>query len=162
MYYFIFLIVLIGLDQLVKLVIRMNMDLNQSVPVLQDIFHISYIQNNGAAFSMLQGQQALLIGVTSIVEIGLLVFIWINRKKVHWILLISLALVAGGGIGNLIDRIWLGAVVDFLDFRFFPIFNLADIFVVCGSGILFIYLFYVEPKTVRERNLDERGRNLQL
>lgn len=162
MYYFLMIIVMIGLDQLIKRFIQMNLDFNQSIPVLQDIFHITYIHNNGAAFSILQGQLTLLIVATSIVEVGLLVFIWIYRKKTHWTLLFSLALIAGGGIGNLIDRIRLGAVVDYLDFRFFPIFNLADTFVVCGSGILFTYLLFLEPKIERERKLDERSRNLQL
>lgn len=162
MYYFLIAGILVLSDQLIKWLVTSQLTLNQSVPVLQDIFHITYIQNNGAAFSILQGKQPFLIGITMVFIIVLLVLIWRNKKNGHWSFLVSLTLITAGGIGNLIDRIFLGSVVDFLDFRFFPIFNLADICVVCGSGILFLYLLYWEPKLNAKKKLEGQNGDLQL
>ena len=149
MYYFFLTGILISLDQITKYFIQTNMDLNKSVPVVEGIFHITYIHNYGAAFSILQGKQIVLIGVTLIAIAAVLTYMFINRKSSHWSLMLSLAFIAGGGIGNLINRIRVGYVVDFLDFRFFPIFNIADICVCCGAGLLIIYMFYFEPRIKR-------------
>lgn len=162
MYYFLIVGMLVLSDQLIKWFVKTNLTLNQSVPVIQDIFHITYIKNNGAAFSILQGKQPILIGITTVFIIVLLVLIWSNKRKGHWSFLVSLTLITAGGIGNLIDRIQLRAVVDFLDFRFFPIFNLADICVVCGSGMLFLYLLFWEPKIAEKKKLEEKSGDLQL
>ena len=146
MIYFAIILALIGLDQILKHLIQTTMEWNATIPLLPNFFHISYIQNTGAAFSFFRGQQLLLISITSVVSVFLLIYLWRKRRAGHGIFLTSITLIVSGGIGNLIDRIRLGYVVDYLDFRFFPVFNLADICVVTGSLLMLLYLFWIEPK----------------
>jgi lipoprotein signal peptidase len=147
--YFIIIAVVIALDQLVKYLIRTNMDLNSSVPIIDGIFHITYIHNNGAAFSILENKTAFLIAMQIIVIVIVLIYLIKRQKKDHWCLLLSLSLIAAGGMGNLIDRAANGYVVDFLDFRVWPIFNVADISVCVGCGLLVLYMFLIEPRIRR-------------
>lgn len=117
-----------------------KMDLYQTIPLWEGVFHITSHRNRGAAFGILQNQQWLFIVVTVAVVLGILVYL--NRLKgdqplMSW----SLALILGGALGNLIDRIRLGEVVDFLDFQWihYPIFNVADSAIVIGVGIMLWY-----------------------
>ena len=146
MIFFLIIFVLIAADQISKGFIVARISVNQTIPVIEDIFHITYIRNFGAAFSILQGKQLLLIIVTFIALMAILLYLAIKRKRDHWLLSLSLSFIAGGGFGNLIDRIRLGYVVDFFDFRVFPVFNVADICVCTGCGLLILYLFFIEPK----------------
>ena len=149
-YYWIAGIIL--LDQIVKLIIRSSMYIGQSIPVIKDIFHITYVQNRGAAFNMLDGKSLVLILVPAIaIAIGL----WYMEKHLeeHWTLLVSLVLVIAGGIGNLIDRCFMGFVTDMFDFRIWPVFNVADIAVCVGAGLLILYTFaFYEEKEIEEDN----------
>ena len=126
------------------------MSLYESIPVIQDIFHITYIHNTGAAFSIMEGRISVLILLPLVMIIGAVIFMLIMRKKGHPVLMTAVALIAGGGIGNLIDRIALGYVVDYLDFRVFPIFNLADIAVCVGCGLLIVYVLFIDGKQKNE------------
>lgn len=146
MYYFLIIIAAIAIDQLIKLYIVQSMELYESIPVLQDIFHITYIRNTGAAFSMMEGFRGFLIILPFLMILAAIIFMFIKRKTGHPLLLTSVALIAGGGIGNLIDRVIYGYVVDFLDFRVFPIFNAADIFVCVGCGLLVLYVLFIDGK----------------
>jgi len=128
------------------------MALYESIPVIQDVFHITYIHNTGAAFSIMAGQISLLILLPLFMIIAAVVFMFVMRKKGHPMLMTSVALIAGGGVGNLIDRMMLGYVVDYLDFRVFPIFNLADIAVCIGCGLLILYVLFFDGKQKDERN----------
>lgn len=149
-YYWIAGIIL--LDQIVKLIVRSSMYIGQSIPVIKDIFHITYVQNRGAAFNMLDGKSLVLILVPAIaIAIG----VWYMEKHLeeHWTLLVSLVLVIAGGIGNLIDRCFMGFVTDMFDFRIWPIFNIADIAVCVGAGLLILYTFaFYEEKEIEEDN----------
>ena len=91
----------------------------------------------------------LLIGVPALFILVGLVYIFKHRSDRRRILLIAIALIVGGGIGNLIDRISLGYVVDFFDFRVFPIFNIADIFVTIGCALLCVYVLFIDGKKRR-------------
>jgi len=144
--YFIIITVVVGLDQLTKYLIRVNYDLNASIPLIDGIFHITYIHNTGAAFSIFQNKTEFLIAMQLIVIAAVLIYLVKKQKKEHRCLLLSLSLIAAGGIGNLIDRAVNGYVVDFLDFRIWPIFNVADISVCTGCGLLILYMFFIEPK----------------
>jgi signal peptidase II len=146
MYYYIIIIVAVILDQTIKFVVRTNMDLHSSIAVIDGIFHITYIQNTGAAFSILRGHTYALILITVAITIAILVYLYKLRKTGYWSLMISLSLIVAGGVGNIIDRLSLGYVVDFLDLRVWPIFNLADIYVCIGCALLVIYVFFIEPK----------------
>jgi len=133
------LIVLL-IDQIAKFLIRINFELNQSFPLIKNIFHLTYIHNFGAGFGILQNQQWILIFV-SLLVIGV-IFYYVDRIKEKEILLqVLVGFVLGGTIGNLIDRLIYGFVIDFLDFRIWPIFNIADSFVTIGVIGLIIYLW---------------------
>lgn len=149
MVYFIIVIFAVVLDQAVKHLVMSVMALHQSIPIINEVFHITYIHNTGAAFSLLQGQKVLLIGVPALFILVGLVYIFKHRSDRRRILLIAIALIVGGGIGNLIDRISLGYVVDFFDFRVFPIFNIADIFVTIGCALLCVYVLFIDGKKRR-------------
>ena len=106
--------------------------------VLPGIVELRYILNDGMAFSMLAGKQEILIGVTSLMLIGVLV--WLLRGKMPPLERVAWTLVLGGGIGNLIDRVMNGVVVDYINVLFmnFAVFNFADICVCCGVGLLIL------------------------
>ena len=152
MYFFIIALV-VSLDQWTKHLIQSNMELESTIPLVDQVFHITYIHNSGAAFSLFQDKTGFLIAMQLIVIAIVLVYLIKKKKKEHWSFLLSLSLIASGGIGNLIDRAGKGYVVDFLDFRFWPIFNVADISVCVGCGLLILYFFIIEPKVRRKKDI---------
>ncbi|HHT69588.1 MAG TPA: signal peptidase II [Firmicutes bacterium] len=122
-------------DRLSKYLVMANMTEGQSIPLIPPFLYVTYVQNRGAAFGFLQGQVALL----SAIAVVCLLFIITQWNKimakssfVRWGVLIALA----GAIGNLLDRLRWGAVIDFLDIRIF-IFNVADVAIVLGVALLF-------------------------
>jgi signal peptidase II len=127
------------LDQVTKWFVLHRMELYESIPVWDDVFHITSHRNRGAAFGILQNQQWLFIGITVVVAAVLLVYIYRLRKE-GAMMLWSLSLILGGAVGNLIDRVRFGEVVDFLDFRLinYPIFNIADSAIVLGVCLMVI------------------------
>lgn len=146
MIYFVIVAGIILLDQIVKKIVVSNMYLGESIPLLEDFFHITYIHNKGAAFSLWEQQWVLLIAFPAIVMIVGLVCLFIKRKTWDKLYLLSIAMICGGGLGNLIDRITHGYVVDMFDFRVFPVFNIADIFICVGCGLMLIYVIFLERK----------------
>ncbi len=151
MYFFIIALV-VALDQWTKHLIQANMELESTIPLVDQVFHITYIHNTGAAFSLFQDKTGFLIVMQLIVIAVVLVYLIKKKKKEHWSFLLSLSLIASGGIGNLIDRAGKGYVVDFLDFRFWPVFNVADISVCVGCGLLILYIFIIEPKVRKKKD----------
>lgn len=137
--FWIVLIVVI-VDQLTKFYINTALQLNQSIPIINNIFHLTYILNAGAGFGILQQQKWLLISI-SIIVVGVILYYLDIIKSKERILQMLIAFVLGGTIGNLIDRIAYGSVIDFLDFRIWPIFNFADSFVTIGVIGLIIYFW---------------------
>ena len=136
---------LIGLDQLVKFLITSHMALYDTIPVIKNIFHITYIQNRGAAWGSLQGKRIFLLVVTLLV-LAFLVYFYIKMLRLNKYkdLRILFIFVFSGAVGNMIDRIRLGYVIDMFDFRLinFPIFNVADIYVTCSMIILLIIILF--------------------
>lgn len=145
--FYIIIILAVALDQGTKWFVRTGMDLNSTIPVIEGIFSLTYIQNTGAAFSILQGKTLFLAGMQILVIVTIFIYATVKRKSLHWTLMTSLAMIVGGGIGNLIDRMVHGYVVDFFDVHFWPIFNVADISVCVGCGLLVLYVFFIEGKT---------------
>tara|TARA_Y100000310_G_C20613316_1_gene779192 strand:+ start:1139 stop:1600 length:462 start_codon:yes stop_codon:yes gene_type:complete len=135
------------IDQLTKFLINMNLELNQSIPVINNVFHLTYILNSGAGFGILQQQKLLLIFI-SIIVIGVILY-YIRKIKNEKVLQVLAGLVLGGTMGNLIDRISYGYVIDFLDFRIWPIFNFADSFLTISVIGLIIYFW----KKDKRRNI---------
>lgn len=130
---------IILLDQLTKYLISKYLNLNQSIPLIKNILHITYLQNTGAGFGMLKGWNTILIFL-SLIIIGLILFYFDKITKEKQIF-IPIALILGGAIGNLINRIFLGHVIDFIDFRIWPAFNIADSCITIGALWLIIYFW---------------------
>ena len=129
----------VAADQAVKWLVVNTMTLGQSQPLLPPLLQLTRVHNYGAAWSSFSGARWLLIILTAV---GMGVLAWLLVKVVrHPLGQWSLACILGGGIGNLIDRVRLGYVVDMLDTMFmdFPVFNVADVFVVCGTICALIY-----------------------
>jgi len=133
-------------DQTIKYFIRANLILGESIPVISGILHITHVENSGGAFGILAGLTSLLSVVTAVMVAAIAVYIHMNRKSGRRIFLLALSLICAGGAGNLIDRLRFGVVTDFIDFRVFPVFNLADICVCCGCGLLLLYFIFLDKK----------------
>ena len=123
------------IDQLVKHLVVSTMHLGQSFPVIKGIFHITYVLNPGAAFGMLEHQRWFFI-VVALAAVLLGVFFYRKLQQESILMRSGAGLLLGGAVGNLADRIQSGLVVDFLDFRVWPVFNIADIAICAGAGIL--------------------------
>ena len=140
------LVVLIVIaDQLSNAYIQSNMDLGESIPILKDIFHITYILNPGAAFGLFADQTFFFIGLAVMMIVAVVWFYPAIKKESTW-MQAGIGLLLGGAVGNLIDRVLIGKVVDFFDFRIWPIFNIADICIVCGAFIIAAASFLVKEK----------------
>ena len=129
----------VAADQAVKFLVVNTIALGESGPLLPPLLQLTCVYNYGAAWSSFSDARWLLIGLTAV---GMCVLIWLLVRIVrHPLGQWSLAVIIGGGIGNLIDRVRLGYVVDMLDTMFmdFPVFNVADVFVVCGTICALIY-----------------------
>lgn len=142
-------IIFIIIDQVSKIIVVNNLTNNKSIEVIKSFFYLTYTNNKGAAFSILTGRRILLI-LVALVVIGVLIY-YVRKNKIEGkVNKIALSLVIGGSIGNLIDRILRGAVIDFIDVKIFgynfPIFNLADTFIVIGVFLLIIEMFRKEHK----------------
>ena len=132
------------IDQAIKLLIIKNFELHEEKKVLGDIFTLYYIRNTGSAWGMLSGHTWLLV-IVSLLAIFIIGYVYCNLSdKKYTILRVCLALILGGAIGNLIDRIRLKYVVDYLYFKLidFPVFNFADICVTVPVGLLIILLIF--------------------
>ncbi len=143
MIYLCLIIVAVVMDQILKYIVVNDLGMMNSVPVIENFFYIHCIPNDGIALGMLAGKQTVVIAITSVLMAALGIFFFLFRKKFHPFLLCAVAFIVGGGLGNIIDRIRLGYVVDFFEFRIWPyIFNLADVFVVAGCAMVLIYVLF--------------------
>lgn len=138
-------LVTLGIDQLTKYLVVNNFSLHQSVPVIKNVFHLTYVQNRGAAFGILQGHSTFFILIT-VVVIGLLVYFYRELPLENFFNWLGLGLALGGTIGNLIDRVRVGYVIDFLDFRIWPVFNLADSAIVTAVFIFGYWLLMIDER----------------
>lgn len=133
----------IGIDQLTKLLVLKFMELYESIPLIENVLHITYIQNRGAAFGMLAENRWVFMVLSSVAIVGIGVYLFRFCRE-RMLLQMGLALILGGGVGNMIDRIAYGYVVDMIDFCPFDfwvwIFNVADACVCVGAGIVLLSL----------------------
>jgi len=131
----IFVLIILAVDQLTKFYFTKNLFLNQSVPVIKGFFHLTLVHNRGAAFGILKNQTPLFI-ITSLLAI-ILIIAHLKKYKTRFSLYsLSLSLILAGAVGNLIDRVSLGYVIDFLDFHIWPVFNVADSAITIGAILL--------------------------
>lgn len=149
----VFAALIVAADQFTKYLTVSNIPLGGKVPVISWLFQLTYIQNTGMAFSMLEGGRWFFLVVT-IIALGLIVAAiakkWVNHPTGLW----ALAAIAGGAVGNLIDRMRLGYVVDMIEVTFmeFAVFNVADCFVVCGAILLCIYVFFFDDSKKEKKH----------
>ena len=134
-------IILLLIDQISKVLVVKLIDINSSIELIKNFFYLTYTHNTGAAFSILTGKRIFLILIALVILI--VIFNYLRKNKIESkVEKIAFSLIIGGSIGNLLDRIVRGYVVDFLDFKIFgynfPIFNLADTFIVIGVFLLLI------------------------
>lgn len=142
----IFLIItLIIIDQFTKYLAFKHLSTINTYPIIKDIFHLTYVENRGAAFGILQNKRFFFIIITTIVLAGI-IYIMYRNNNLKFLTKISLALVVAGAIGNLIDRIRLHYVIDFFDFRIWPVFNVADVNVVIGGVLLCIMVLFFKEE----------------
>ena len=154
------------IDQLTKYLVVIFLKPIGYVPLWQDVLHLTYAENTGAAFGILENHRWVFMSMSVIAIIGMIIFVIIYRSNKSILFHLSLGMIIGGGIGNMIDRVVNGYVVDFIDFTLidFAIFNGADSFVCVGGALLFIYILFVEGKRNNEKNspdADRRGNQQQ-
>ncbi len=131
-------------DQLTKAWVRATIPPNTSL--LEDWpVRLTHIYNTGAAFGLFQDRSIIFVGI-AILAAGLIVYYYRRLPDDAWLVRLGLGLQLGGAIGNLIDRLWQGYVTDFIDFRWWPVFNVADSSIVLGVILLGYYLLLVAPK----------------
>lgn len=154
---FILIALIVILDKATKLLAIEYLQPIRTLPVIEGIFHLTYHENRGAAFGILQGQRTFFLIATTIVLIAITIFMY-KYKKIYIPMKLGLNLIVAGAIGNLIDRVRFGFVVDFFDFRVWPVFNIADSAVVVGAILVsYVVLKYdhFEPANNKPIEPDE-------
>ena len=127
--------VVLVLDRLTKYVVMKTLSQGQSIKVVPGIFHISLVLNKGSAFGLFKGQRLLFVSLSTLVIFFICSYIW-QKKRQYSFVAFALGLILSGAIGNLIDRLAFGYVIDFLDFRIWPVFNIADSAITIGTMII--------------------------
>ena len=160
--YIIAVLLMIALDQAVKLWALTSLQAQHTIPLIENVFHLTYVENRGAAFSLFAQFDSRWIFVALACVITVVILIALQKKYMQTVLgCWSLVLIAAGALGNAIDRVAHGFVVDLFDFRLihFPVFNVADIF-ICIGGALFVIYFMFQHKDKQpenENNNEEQG-----
>ncbi|MCK5758204.1 MAG: signal peptidase II [Clostridiales bacterium] len=150
LYWFVVTILLIVADRITKYYISTTMDIGEKIRVIDNFFYITHHTNKGAAWGMFHNaNMTLVLGILSVIVSIAMIFVFFRFDK--WAIHLSLAMIISGALGNAYGRILHGEVTDFLDFYIFgydfPIFNVADMMVTLGTGVLIVYIlfFYKEP-----------------
>ena len=134
-------LIVVALDQFTKTLVMRSMVPGESIPLIPDVFHLTYVLNPGAAFGILSNQRMLLL-LTGVILILTTAYFYPLLKKSDLPLRIGATAILSGAVANLIDRVQTGCVVDFFDFRFWPVFNVADISIVAGMGLLIYAILF--------------------
>ncbi|WP_454192065.1 signal peptidase II [Paenibacillus sp. Marseille-Q7038] len=160
MIYYVIALIIFLVDQGTKWLVKTNMDLGQEISVIGDFFYITSHRNRGAAFGILQDQRWFFIVVTIIVVIALVWYIQKIKSQPDKLLPLALSLVLAGAIGNFLDRLLMGEVVDFFKFNFgsytFPIFNVADSAIVVGVALIILDTL-LETRREKQREGQQEG-----
>lgn len=157
---------LVALDQLVKIYIHANFTLSESIPVIPDIFHITYVRNTGAAFGIFRESHELFrkIFFLSMPPIAMIIILSMLKSVANsdrW-QIFALSMIFGGAFGNYIDRLRFGYVIDFLDVHYkdvwsYPAFNIADSAIVSGVGLLLLIMFIRERAAKRAHSSTQKA-----
>jgi len=138
-YFLISAVCVLILDQVTKYIIIERLPLNSSMEVIRGFFYITHVKNTGAAFGLFQDSTRTLT-IISFVAIALIIILKIMLKLNYAFYNVSLGFILGGALGNLIDRYFVGEVTDFLNFTFWPVFNIADSFIIIGFCLIIILI----------------------
>lgn len=155
---FIIAAVAVILDQISKFIVVESIALYETKPFINGFMSFYHTRNTGAAFSMLSNQRWVFM-VVSFIVMGLIIYILAKEQHRHIFLNITLGMVLGGGIGNMIDRIRLGYVVDFFhtDFVDFAVFNVADCFITVGAILLGVYILFIDPRVEKRLQAEKQA-----
>ncbi len=147
----------IGLDQYIKMLVNEHLKPVGTHVVIDDFFELKYLENTGASFGSFQELTGILT-IVSIIGCLIVLYILLSYKKHNFISYFSCVCVLAGGVGNIIDRISLGYVIDYLHFYFFPyVFNLADSLVVVGVFAYAIYvIFFTKSEKIKESSTENK------
>lgn len=150
----------IGLDQLSKFLVVKLLAPVESVPLWEGVLHLTYVENRGAAFGMLADHRWVFMSISSVAIIAIALYLYSGRNTSK-LYTAALMMIVSGGIGNMIDRIALGYVIDFIDFALidFAVFNIADSIVCIGAGLLILSLvldIIKEAKAEKEKKASEK------
>lgn len=141
MYIWITLALVVAVDRITKILIRSSLDLGESLEIIPGFFHLTYILNPGAAFGMLAGKTWFFV-ITAVVVLGAIIYFQRTIPKEERLIKVCMGMIGGGALGNLYDRLFIGKVVDFLDFKVWSyIFNIADSMIVIGGFLLMILIW---------------------
>lgn len=140
MYFYAFLLITLLLDQVIKTQVAAKLVLGQSVPLIGNLVKLTYVRNTGAAFSLFVGFSSYL-AVIGLVVTAIVVYFHFKISRRDYFTQTALAFILGGSLGNLFDRILRGYVVDYLDFGFWPVFNLADTMINVGVFMILIVIW---------------------
>lgn len=156
---FLIALVSVTLDRYTKHLVRTHLPLRQSwnpIPWLDPIFTFTHIRNTGAAFGLFANMNIVFVFIALAVIVVIIIY-YRQLATASWVLQVALGLQLGGAVGNMIDRILYGYVTDFIDFRVWPVFNLADASIVMGTILLAYYALFVERSPKRGETLTERS-----
>jgi signal peptidase II len=156
-------IAIVALDQVSKFLIINNINLGQQIPVISDFFNITHWKNTGAAWGILENGRLFFIPFTIVLS-GVLIRIHMKSDSIF--LKLSITMILGGALGNFIDRAFRGSVVDFLQFIFgsyqFPIFNVADSFVVIGTALMVYYILFMQKENEKKEAENKAFKNKEI
>ena len=143
--FFAIIVIIIAADQFTKYLISANYAVGQSFPLYKDLVYMTSVRNTGAAYNILQDHTRILTYIVAGILAVILLYVLISWKGLSKTTRCAFAMILGGGFANLIDRYFLGYVVDFIDIKVIPVFNIADIFICVGCGLLVLDVLIIEP-----------------
>lgn len=148
------IIAVVSIDQLTKMLAMRYLLPVYDIPLIQDVLHLTYVENTGAAFGMMKDYRWLFMTASTVAIIGIFIYLMLHGMKIGILLGIALSFIAGGGIGNMIDRVIYKYVVDFINFELidFAVFNGADSFITIGACMMILYIILYEIRPLKKNN----------
>lgn len=150
--WFLLCVVLIVTDQVIKWFTVEKLSTIDTFAIIENVFHLTYVENRGAAFGMFQNA-TILLAVVTVIEIGIILYFFIKKTNTKmWLCRLSLTMIIAGAVGNLIDRVFRGFVVDMFDFRLinFYVFNFADACICVGVALLAYHILFLHDKLLEQ------------
>ena len=135
------------IDQISKLLAKRFLEPTGDFPIINGILHLTYVENTGAAFGILKDHRWVFMSVSCAAVLALIIYLTVSRNSIGMLGGVSLSMIIGGGIGNMIDRVLSGFVIDFINFA---VFNIADSAVCIGAVLLIVYVLFLDKRNALE------------